>query len=66
MTDPTEQAAELAERTLTSTRERLAALDGLPTAEHVGVLDSLHQELSSVLGALDQDANAPAGPRYPR
>ncbi|MEV2277105.1 hypothetical protein AB0I72_16130 [Nocardiopsis sp. NPDC049922] len=60
--DPTEQAAALAEQTLASTRERLAALDALPTAEHVGVLDSLHQELSAVLGALDRGANAPRRP----
>ncbi|WP_116246545.1 hypothetical protein [Nocardiopsis sp. FIRDI 009] len=62
MTDPTEQAAALAERTLAGTRERLSALDGLPTADHVGVFDSLHQELSTVLGALDQDADGPRRP----
>ncbi|NYH50782.1 MULTISPECIES: hypothetical protein [Nocardiopsis] len=56
-TDPEEQAEALAEQTLRSTRERLAALDSAPTTEHVAVFDTLHQELSGVLGALDQDAN---------
>ncbi|CAL9581721.1 hypothetical protein SUDANB121_05073 [Nocardiopsis dassonvillei] len=53
--NPKEQAEELAARTLEGTRERLAGLGGLPTAEHVEVFDSLHRELSAVLGALDQD-----------
>ncbi|WP_306371264.1 hypothetical protein [Nocardiopsis sp. CC223A] len=52
--NPKEQAEELAARTLEGTRERLDALAGLPTAEHVEVFDSLHRELSAVLGALDQ------------
>ncbi|MFI6578651.1 hypothetical protein ACIBFB_22935 [Nocardiopsis sp. NPDC050513] len=60
--DPMEQAAALAEQTLVSTRERLAALDTLPTAEHVGVLDALQRELSTVLGALDQGADTPRRP----
>ncbi|OLT30309.1 hypothetical protein BJF83_08265 [Nocardiopsis sp. CNR-923] len=64
--DSTERAAALAERTLVSTRERLAELDALPTAEHVGILDDLQQELSAVLGALDQGADTPDDPRYPR
>lgn len=53
------QAARLAEQTLHSTRERIAALDGLPVSEHVGVFDEIHRELSDVLGALDQGG----GPR---
>ncbi|RKS07703.1 hypothetical protein DFP74_3386 [Nocardiopsis sp. Huas11] len=56
--DAEDDAARLAERTLHSTRERLAALDARPTAEHVEVFDSLHQELSGVLGALGQGARA--------
>ncbi|WP_150243428.1 hypothetical protein [Nocardiopsis quinghaiensis] len=55
--DPKEQAEALAEQTLRGTRERLEALDSAPTVEHVAVFDTLHQELSGVLGALDQDAN---------
>lgn len=54
--DPTEQAGALAEQTLRSTRQRLESLETLPTTEHVAVFDRLHQELSGVLGALDQDA----------
>lgn len=64
--DPNEQAQVLAEQTLRSTRERLESLETLPTAEHVAVFDTLHQELSGVLGALDQGASAPEQPRYPR
>ena len=47
---------ELAARTLEGAKERLASLEGRPTAEHVEVFDSLHQELSAVLGALDPGA----------
>lgn len=54
--DAEDEAARLAEQTLHSTRERLADLDARPTAEHVEVFDSLHQELSGVLGALGQGA----------
>jgi hypothetical protein len=54
--DAEDEAARLAEQTLRSTRERLAALDSRPTADHVEVFDSLHQELSGVLGALGQGA----------
>ncbi|WP_159943739.1 MULTISPECIES: hypothetical protein [unclassified Nocardiopsis] len=57
--DPKEQARALAQQTLDSTRERLRALDSAPTADHVAVFDTLHQELSGVLGALDQDAKTP-------
>ncbi|MFD6953048.1 hypothetical protein A6A08_25670 [Nocardiopsis sp. TSRI0078] len=57
--NPEEQAEALAEQTLRGTRERLEALDSAPTAEHVAVFDTLHQELSGVLGTLDQDANTP-------
>jgi hypothetical protein len=64
--DPNEQARALAEQTLHSTRERLDSLASLPTSEHVAVFDTLHQELSGVLGALDQGASAPEQPRYPR
>lgn len=56
--DP-EHAEALAERTLNSTRERLAGLDSKPTHEHVEVFDTLHQELSGVLGALDQAPDTP-------
>lgn len=48
------EPAELARRTLEATKERLAALDERPTHEHVEVFDSLHQELTAVLGSLDQ------------
>ena len=54
--DAEDEAARLAEQTLHSTRERLADMDARPTAEHVEVFDSLHQELSGVLGALGQGA----------
>lgn len=64
--DPKEQAEALAEQTLHSTRERLGSLDSRPTAEHVAVFDTLHQELSGVLGALGQDTNTPDNPPYPR
>ncbi|MGW5880364.1 hypothetical protein ACWFMI_27840 [Nocardiopsis terrae] len=57
--DRSEQAEALAERTLDATRERLAGLDALPTAEHVAVFDTLHQELSGVLGALGQSPQSP-------
>ncbi|WP_017573046.1 hypothetical protein [Nocardiopsis halotolerans] len=57
--NPEDQAQALAEQTLRSTRERLESLETLPTAEHVAVFDSLHQELSGVLGALDRGANTP-------
>ncbi|MBQ1081291.1 hypothetical protein [Nocardiopsis sp. B62] len=57
--DSSEQAEALAERTLGATRERLAALDTLPTHEHVAVFDTLQQELSGVLGALGQNARGP-------
>ncbi|MEE2041481.1 hypothetical protein Q8791_30095 [Nocardiopsis sp. CT-R113] len=57
--DPKEQAEVVAEQTLSGTRERLAELESRPTAEHVAVFDTLHQELSGVLGALDQHANTP-------
>ncbi|WP_131099129.1 hypothetical protein [Streptomonospora litoralis] len=50
-----QQAAGIAERTLQRARERLAALDDLPTADHVAVFDELHQELSTVLSGLEQD-----------
>ncbi|MBB5491636.1 hypothetical protein HNR07_002773 [Nocardiopsis metallicus] len=56
MMDPSEQAEAMAEQTLSSTRERLAGLDALPTHEHVAVFDGLQQELSGVLGALGQSA----------
>ncbi|WP_304450992.1 hypothetical protein [Nocardiopsis sp. YSL2] len=56
--DTEDEAARLAEQTLSSTRERLAGLDARPTAEHVEVFDSLHQELSGVLGALGQGAQS--------
>ncbi|MBX9390672.1 hypothetical protein ACFPZ0_17325 [Streptomonospora nanhaiensis] len=49
-----EQAAGIAERTLQMARERLAALDNLPTSDHVAVFDELHRELSTVLNGLDQ------------
>ncbi|WP_285735130.1 hypothetical protein [Nocardiopsis sp. ATB16-24] len=54
--EPEEQAEALAEQTLRSTRERLEGLDSVPTAEHVVVFDTVHQELSGVLGALDRNA----------
>lgn len=57
--DPKEQAEVVAEQTLSGTRERLESLGSRPTAEHVAVFDALHQELSGVLGALDQHANSP-------
>ncbi|PWV46056.1 MULTISPECIES: hypothetical protein [Nocardiopsis] len=57
--DPSEQAEALAEQTLGATKERLAALDALPTHEHVAVFDTLQQELSGVLGALGQNARGP-------
>ena len=60
--DPKEQAEVVAEQTLSGTRERLAELESRPTAEHVAVFDALHQELSGVLGALDQNANTPRSP----
>jgi len=50
-----QQAAGIAQRTLHMARDRLAALDDLPTADHVAVFDELHQELSTVLSGLDQD-----------
>ncbi|MEU3018503.1 hypothetical protein ABZ635_14040 [Nocardiopsis sp. NPDC007018] len=50
--DASEQAEALAEQTLGATQERLAALDELPTHEHVEVFDTLQRELSGVLGAL--------------
>ncbi|TQN31302.1 hypothetical protein FHX37_1202 [Haloactinospora alba] len=52
----------LAERTLRSARERLAALDELPTSDHVAVFDELHRELSGVLGVLDRDADTGTAP----
>ncbi|MDT0330325.1 hypothetical protein [Nocardiopsis lambiniae] len=55
--DPKEQAEAVAARTLEGTRERLAGLEGCPTAGHVEVFDSLHRELSGVLGALDQEGD---------
>ncbi|WP_017616456.1 hypothetical protein [Nocardiopsis salina] len=51
------EPAELARRTLEATKERLAELDERPTAEHVEVFDSLHRELSAVLGSLDQETD---------
>ncbi|GAA1110982.1 hypothetical protein [Nocardiopsis composta] len=45
--------AEIAERTLESARQKLAALDGMPVAEHPKVFDELHRELSAVLGGLE-------------
>ncbi|MDT0303135.1 hypothetical protein [Streptomonospora wellingtoniae] len=48
-------AAGIAERTLQMARDRLAALDDMPTADHVAVFDELHQELSTVLNGLEQD-----------
>ncbi|MBB6171107.1 hypothetical protein HNR23_001167 [Nocardiopsis mwathae] len=56
MSAPSEEeaAAGLAERTLDDTRRRLADLDGLPVSEHVAVFDRLHQDLTAVLGSLDQ------------
>ncbi|MFC4565326.1 hypothetical protein ACFO4E_26015 [Nocardiopsis mangrovi] len=48
-------AAGMAERIVEGTRERLEALDDLPTAEHVAVYDSLHRELSGALSALDRE-----------
>ncbi|MFC3994526.1 hypothetical protein ACFOVU_01260 [Nocardiopsis sediminis] len=48
-------AAGMAERIVDGTRERLEALDHLPTAEHVAVYDELHRELSSALSALDRE-----------
>ena len=54
--DPSEQAEAVAEQTLGATRELLAALDGLPTHEHVEVFDTLQRELSGVLGALGHSA----------
>ncbi|MBB6000618.1 hypothetical protein [Streptomonospora salina] len=50
-----QQAAGIAERTLQRARERLAALDDMPTADHVAVFDELHQELSTVLNGLEND-----------
>lgn len=43
-----QQAAGIAERTLQMARERLAALDDMPAADHVAVFDELHQELSKI------------------
>ncbi|MUL43870.1 hypothetical protein FZ103_22340 [Streptomonospora sp. PA3] len=54
-TQEQQAAAGIAERTLQMARERLAALDDLPTADHVAVFDQLHQELSTVLHGLEQD-----------
>ncbi|GAB3729699.1 hypothetical protein [Nocardiopsis nanhaiensis] len=56
--DSGEQAEALAEQTLGAARERLASLDALPTHEHVAVFDTLHQELSGVLGALGQSTQS--------
>ncbi|GAB3465947.1 hypothetical protein GCM10027570_54580 [Streptomonospora sediminis] len=50
-----QQAAGIAERTLQMARERLAALDDLPAADHVAVFDELHQKLSTVLNGLEKD-----------
>ncbi|MFC4865460.1 MULTISPECIES: hypothetical protein [Streptomonospora] len=50
-----QQAAGIAERTLQMARDRLAALDDMPTADHVAVFDELHQKLSTVLNGLEQD-----------
>ncbi|MEY9211001.1 hypothetical protein NI17_012510 [Thermobifida halotolerans] len=43
----------LAERTAEGVRSRLESLDGLPTAEHVAVFETVHRELSEVLSVLD-------------
>ncbi|MFD0775272.1 hypothetical protein ACFQZ2_15165 [Streptomonospora algeriensis] len=56
-----QQAAGIAERTLQMARERLAALDHMPTADHVAVFDELHQELSTVLNGLEKDDGPRSG-----
>ncbi len=58
---PDEAGAGIAERTLEEARRRLAALDELPTADHVAVFDELHRELSGVLERLDQDSGSGEG-----
>ncbi|MDA8369339.1 MAG: hypothetical protein M0026_05670 [Nocardiopsaceae bacterium] len=50
-----EAAAGVAERTAEGTRQRLASLADLPTADHVAVFDALHRDLSGVLAALDRE-----------
>ncbi|WP_046468478.1 hypothetical protein [Allosalinactinospora lopnorensis] len=61
---PEESAgAGIAARTLEEARRRLAALDDLPTADHVAVFDELHRELSGVLERLDQGGEAGGGQR---
>lgn len=55
---PEDAGAAIAERTLEEARRRLAALDDLPTSDHVAVFDELHRELSGVLERLDQEGGA--------
>ncbi|PSK91743.1 hypothetical protein CLV63_11924 [Murinocardiopsis flavida] len=55
---PAEPAeAALADQAVDSVRERLAALDDLPTVEHVAVFEQVHGDLSAVLNSLDSPSN---------
>lgn len=59
MTEPVERHADLiAQQAVDGVRERMASLDGLPTAEHVAVFDQVHRELSAVLSSLDSPSHA--------
>ncbi|GAB3499302.1 hypothetical protein [Nocardiopsis coralliicola] len=47
---PPEGAGSGAEPILAHTRERLAALDGVPVEEHPQVFDEIHRALAAALG----------------